>query len=197
MDWTDLQVAFQENIINENGDFEIWGGVNNADSATSKGAELTATALIGANLMVNVNIGYLNAKFDKFTALIDGQNRLLDGRTIPNSPKWTTGADAEYGFKYNDNWDGYVRLEWTYRDAIEPNATALIYSGFPWNVPSYDYFNLRIGAESDKFRVVAYAENLFDKNYYTNAYQKAFASGLFIEPSFRTYGVRVVYEFGK
>lgn len=196
MDWTDLQVSFQENVINENGDFEIWGGVNNADSATSKGAELTATALISENLIVNFNIGYLDAKFEQFTALIDGQNRLLDGRTIPNSPKWTMGADAEYGFRYNDNWDGYVRLEWTYRHDIRPNTTALIYDGFPYEVPSYDYFNLRIGAEMANIRIVAYAENLFDNNYYTNAYQKAFASGLFIEPSFRTYGVRVTYAFG-
>ena len=197
MDWSDLQVAFQENLINEDGDFVLFGGVNNADSATSRGAELTATGLIGDNLLVNFNVGYLDAKFDKFTALIDGSNHILDGRTIPNSPKWTMNADAEYGFKYTDTWSGYVRLEWVYKDAINPSTTALIYHGFPWDVPSYDYFNLRIGAETQNLRLVAYVENLLDNNYYVNAYQKAFAGGLFIEPSFRTYGMRVTYEFGK
>lgn len=196
MDWTDLQVSFQENVINENGDFEIWGGVNNADSATSKGAELTATALIGENLLVNFNIGYLDAKFDKFTALIDGSNRFLDGQTIPNSPEITLGVDAEYSFNYTDAWEGYARVEWTYRDDIKPNTTSLIYPGFPWDVPSYDYVNLRIGAESGNIKLVAYAENLFDSTYYTNAYQKAFAGGLFIEPSFRSVGLRATYKFG-
>lgn len=197
MDWTNLQVAFQENIINENGDFEIWGGVNNADSATSKGAELSLTALLTEKLMVDFGVGYLNAKFDSFTALIDGQNHVLDGYTIPNSPKWTMNANAQYDFRAGGKWDGYVRLEWIYRDAINPNVTSLIYEGFPWDVPSFNYFNLRIGLLSDNWQLVAYAENLFDNNFYTNAYQKAFASGLFIEPSYRRIGLRATYLFGQ
>lgn len=195
MDWSDLQVSFQENLIDENGDFIIFGGVNNADSATSKGAELTATALVTEHVLMNFSVGYLNAKFDSFTALIDGSNRLLDGETIPNSPKWTMSADGEYDFRLTDNWGGYVRLEWVYRDAIKPNTTSLIYTGFPWDVPSYNYFNLRLAAERSNFRVVGYVENLFDNNYFTNAYQKAFAGGLFIEPSFRNYGIRLTYLF--
>ncbi len=195
MDWTDLQVAFQENLIDDNGDFILFGGVNNADSATSIGAEISATAIVADNWLVNVNVGYLDAEFDRFTALIDGSNRLLDGRVIPNSPELTANADVEYGFKYSAAWEGYVRAEWVFRDEIKPNTTSLIYSGFPWDVPSYDYVNLRIGAESDSMRLVVYAENLFDSNYYTNAYQKAFAGGLFIEPSFRTYGVRATFMF--
>ena len=111
-----------------------------------------------------------------FTALIDGANHVLDGETIPNSPKWTINADAEYDFRLSDSWDGYVRLEWIYRDNINPNTTSLIYDGFPWDVPSYNFFNLRIGCRNEQFQFIAYAENLFDKDFYTNAYQKAFAS---------------------
>ncbi len=195
MDWTDMQVSFQENLINEDGDFVLFGGVNNADSATSKGAELSATALVTENLMFNFNVGYLDAKFDQFIALIDGSNRLLDGETIPNSPKWTMSADAEYNFNLTDNWESYVRLEWSYRDGIKPTTTSLIYSGFPWDVPSYDVFNLRVGMERDNFRLVGYVENLFDSSYFTNAYQKAFAGGLFIEPSYQRVGIRATYLF--
>ena len=195
MDWTDLQVSFQENLIDENGDFILFGGVNNADSATSRGLELSATAIVAENWLVNLNLGYLDAEFDRFTALIDGANRVLDGRVIPNSPELTANADVEYSFNYSADWAGYIRAEWVYRDEIKPNTTSLIYEGFPWDVPSYDYVNLRIGAQSDSIRLVAYAENLFDDNFYTNAYQKAFAGGLFIEPSFRTYGVRATFMF--
>ena len=196
MDWTDLQVSFQENLTDEDGNFILFGGTDNAEAATSKGVELSATALLSENLLLNVNIGYLDAKFDRFVALIDGSNRTLDGETVPNSPEWTVSADAEYGFNYSDNWGGYVRLEWIYRDGINPNTRSLIFSGFPWDVPSYNFFNLRVGAESDNLRIVAYVENLFDKKYYTNAYQKAFAGGMFIEPGYQTYGVRVTYKFG-
>ena len=197
MDWEDLQVSFQENLTDEDGNFILFGGVDNADSATSKGVELSVAALLSENLLLNVNVGYLDAKFDNFVALIDGENRTLDGETIPNSPEWTISADAEYGFQYSDNWDGYVRLEWTYRDEINPNTRSLIFSGYPWDVPSYNFANLRIGAENENFRLVAYVENLFDKTYYTNAYQKAFAGGMFIEPGHQTYGLRVTYGFGK
>lgn len=196
MDWSDMQVSFQENLINENGDFVLFGGVDNADSATSKGAELSATALLSEHLLVNFNVGYLDAKFDKFVAFIDSQNHVLDGQTIPNSPKWTMSADAEYDYRITDTWSGYARLEWTYRDSIKANTSSLIKSGFPWDVPAYDYFNLRLGFENDNLRLVLYAENLFDDNYFTNAFQKAFAGGLFVEPSFRRIGVRATYLFG-
>jgi len=197
MDWEDLQVSFQENLRDEDGNFILFGGTDNAESATSKGVELSAAALIGENLMLNVDIGYLDAKFDNFVALIDGSNRTLDGETIPNSPEWTISADTEYGFQYSANWEGYARLEWIYRGAINPNTRSLIFSGYPWDVPSYNFFNLRIGAEKENFRLVAYVENLFDEKYYTNAYQKAFAGGMFIEPGYQTYGLRMTYEFGK
>ena len=196
MDWSDLQVAFQENLLDEDGNFVLFGGVNNADSATSKGAELSATALLGEHLLVNVNVGYLDASFDQFTALIDGANRVLDGMRVPNSPQWTLSADAEYDFVINSDLGGYVRLEWTYRDDIKPTTSSLIQSGFPWDVPSYQFFNLRAGVEHKSFTVVGYVENLFDEVFFTNAFQKAFAGGMFIEPSFRTYGVRATYRFG-
>ncbi|MEJ8566162.1 TonB-dependent receptor [Elongatibacter sediminis] len=195
MDWEDLQVAFQENYRDENGDFQLFGGVNNAEKATSKGAELSATALVSENLVVNFNVGYLDATFDDFVAVVDSQNYVLDGETIPNSPEWTMSADAEYSFRLTDAVDGWVRLEWVYRDEIEPTVPSVVYAGFPWDVPSYDFFNLRVGLERDNFRIVGYVENLFDEDYYTNAYQKAFAGGLFIEPSYQNYGVRVTYSF--
>jgi len=196
MDWTDMQVAYQENLINEDGDFVLYGGVNNADSATSKGAELTGTVLMTESITMNFGVGYLDATFDEFTALIDGANRVLDGETIPNSPKWTASADVEYGFNYNAEWSGYVRLEWKYRDEVKPDTFALIYSGFPWDVPSFNFFNLRVGAERNNLLLVVYADNLFDADYYTNAYQKAFASGIHLEPSYQSFGIRATYMFG-
>lgn len=193
MDWEDLQVAFQENYRDENGDFQLFGGVNNAEKATSKGAELMATALLTENLIVNLNLGYLDAKFDDFIAVVDSQNYVLNGETIPMSPKWTASADAEYGWQLTDLWGAYARVEYAFRDDVEPTVPAVVYEGFPWDVPSYDYVNLRLGFERDHFKIVAYVENLFDDDYYTNAYQKAFSGGMFIEPSWQKYGVRFTY----
>jgi iron complex outermembrane receptor protein len=195
MDWTDLQTAFQQAGLDANGDFVIFGGIDNAESATSKGVELTVTSAPTDGLVMNFNIGLLDAKYDRFVAFIDGENRMLDGKTIPNSPKVTFSADAEYNFGLSDSLEGFVRGEYSYRDDITSTTSALIQSGFPWEVPSYDVVNLRMGVRHENYTATVYVENLFDEAYYTNAYQKAFSGGLYIEPSVQRFGLKVRYNF--
>jgi iron complex outermembrane receptor protein len=195
MDWTDLQTAFQQAGLNENGDFIIFGGIDNADSAESYGAELSVTAAPTAGLILNLNVGYLQAEYNEFTAFIDGENRVLDGLTIPNSPEWTVSADAEYTVALREGLDAFFRGEYIFRDSLRSTTAALIREGFPWEVPSYDVFNLRVGLEGENYTLTAYVENLFDDTYFTNAYQKAFSGGLHIEPGVQRYGVRLRYNF--
>ncbi|MHA7815001.1 MAG: TonB-dependent receptor [Pseudohaliea sp.] len=195
MDWTDLQAAFQESGVDDEGEFFIFGGIDNADSAESYGAELSITSAPVAGLVMNLNVGYLKAEFEEFTALIDGADRVLDGRTIPNSPEWTVSADAEYTFPLSNGLDAFVRGEYIYRDSLRSTVAALIQEGFPWEVPSYDIVNLRLGLQHENYSLTAYVENLFDDTYFTNAYQKAFSGGLHIEPGVQRYGVRVRYNF--
>ncbi|MBV5324372.1 MAG: TonB-dependent receptor, partial [Rhodospirillaceae bacterium] len=59
----------------------------------------------------------------------------------------------------------------------------------------YHNVNLRAGVETDAFRAVVYVENLFDAKYFANAYEKAFYSGVQVEPSYRSFGVSVGYKF--
>ena len=47
-----------------------------------------------------------------------------------------------------------------------------------------------------KYRVTAYVDNAFDDNYYTSTYDFGFSNGAGIVPSYRTYGVRFVANFG-
>ncbi len=195
MDWTDLQTAFQQAGLDENGDFIIFGGIDNAESAESQGIELSITSAPIDGLVMNFNVGYLDAEYKEFTAFIDGENRVLDGKTIPNSPKWTVSADAEYEFELTGSLEAFVRGEFQYRDEITSTTSALIQSGFPWEVPSYNVFNLRAGVRHENYTVAFYVENLFDEEYYTNAYQKAFSGGLHIEPGVQRYGVRARYNF--
>jgi iron complex outermembrane receptor protein len=195
MDWTDLQASFQESGVDEEGEFFIFGGVDNADSAESYGVELTVTSAPINGLIMNLNVGWLQAEYQEFTALIDGQNRVLDGLTIPNSPEWTISADAEYSFPITSGLNGFVRGEYIYRDELRSTTAALIQEGFPWVVPSYDIVNLRAGVEGEKYTVAFYVENLFDDTYFTNAYQKAFSGGLHIEPGVQRYGLRARYNF--
>ena len=194
MDWTGLQTAFQESGL-VGGEFVIFGGIDNAEQAESYGAELSLTAAPLEGLRVNVNAGWLRAEYQRFTALIDGQNRVLDGLGIPNSPKWTVSADAEYRFPLSGRLSGVMRAEYFFRDTLRSTTAALIQQGFPWVVPSFDVFNLRVGVEHERYTLTLYVENLFDETYFTNAYQKAFTGGLHIEPGVQRFGVRARYRF--
>jgi iron complex outermembrane receptor protein len=195
MDWTGLQTAFQQAGLDENGDFIIFGGIDNAESAKSQGIELSITSAPLDGLVMNLSVGYLDAEYKEFTAYIDGENRVLDGKTIPSSPKWTASADAEYSFALTGSMDTFIRGEYKYRDEITSSTSALIQSGFPWEVPSYNVFNLRAGVRHENYTLAFYVENLFDEEYFTNAYQKAFSGGLYIEPGVQRSGVRLRYNF--
>jgi len=197
MDWDGLQVEFEQSGLDENGNLVIFNGLNNAENSTSKGAELTATALLSENIVANLSIGYLDAEFNELTQFLDGENRVFDGRTIPRSPKWTVAADVEYNVDISSTLNGFVQAEWRYRDDSTSETTAFLRpeGTFPWYIPSYDFFNLRAGIEHQNYSISAYVENLFDSNFYTNAYEHAYMGGMFLEPSFRTYGVRGRYEF--
>ena len=207
MDWSDMQVEFLVPQLEGTAGGSI---ISNAKSATSKGLELSLSALPVDNLRVNFNVGYLRAQLGEATIFIRNNvcnhrppstecNHVLDGKTTPLSPKWTMSADAEYSFPIYANNEGFARLEWTFRDTVETTLVeGLIQEkGFPWQVPSYDFFNLRAGVRRKDFSIVAYAENLFNSNYYANAYVKAWAGGVALEPSFRTYGIRVQYKYGE
>ncbi|EED31724.1 TonB-dependent receptor [gamma proteobacterium NOR5-3] len=195
MDWTDQQTSQQFSGVDENGDFFIFGAVGNADSAESYGVELSVTSAPVAGLVMNLNVGWLQAEYQDFTTVIDGAPRVLDGLTVPNSPEWTVSADAEYSFQLTGDLDAFVRGEYIYRDEIRSSIDSLIREGFPWVVPAYDIVNIRAGIEHENYTVAFYVENALDDTYFTNSYQKAFMGGLHIEPGVQRYGLRARYNF--
>ncbi|MDE0155306.1 MAG: TonB-dependent receptor [Gammaproteobacteria bacterium] len=207
MDWSDMHVGF---LVPQLGGQVGGSVVSNADSASSKGVEVSLTALPVDDLIVNFNVGYLKARLDKATVFIRDNvcnhrppstecNHVLDGSTTPMSPEWTMAADAEYTFNITPTYDGFARVEWTFRDTVDrPQVEDLIKPDeFPWRVPSYDFFNVRAGVRHKNFTVTGYAENVFNSHYYQNAYRKAWAGGVSLEPSLRSYGIRVRYTYGE
>ena len=72
------------------------------------------------------------------------------------------------------------------------------------STPAYSLFNLRVGVESDSWRVEGYATNLFDKTGYSNLqlfpdlsglsgpFTRGFMAGMI---PVRTIGVRSTFEF--
>ena len=197
MDWKNVQQFIRFQFIDPvTGLLRGVTGVDNATSATSKGAEFSAQAAVTERIRVGAQVGYLDATYGQYTnALIDGAVINASGKRLINAPEWTFGAHAEYQQPIGE-LDGFVRAEWSHRSEQLSNTFALRYEVFPFISPSYDVVNLRAGVSGERWSVNLYAENLLDEEYFQNAYEKAFYSGVQVEPSVRTYGVNFRYRFG-
>ncbi|WP_129791771.1 TonB-dependent receptor [Sphingosinicella sp. CPCC 101087] len=196
MDWTDVQQPIRFQFLDENGNIVGVNGIGNAAAAHSYGVEFSADARISSRLRMSAQVGFLEAEYDDYpNAFVDGIILDASGKRLVNAPRWTLGAQAHYTLPINDRYDGFLRGEWNYRGEVLSSQLALLYDTWPFISPAYHNVNLRAGVESDRFRVSVYVENLFDAKYFANAYEKAFYSGVQVDPSYRNFGVRVGYSF--
>jgi iron complex outermembrane receptor protein len=194
MSWKDIQANYSigEQLPNNGGVFFLTG-IANATGARSYGFETEATALVLPGLTAGAGAGYDRAYYLSYRDAQTGTGGQgdLSGATLPNSPKWTIHADSQYTHNFSPGVSAFTRLEWYYKGGIVPDQNSEFHTGFPWRVPAYNVWNLRAGITRENWSVTAFVENLFDKKYYTNAYEKAFATGMFLEPSYRSAGVRI------
>lgn len=198
--WTDLQV--QTNYLADPND--ISSAVTktlNASSAKNKGIELEMQALVAAGLQVGVGVGYLDSKFGSFpdAVLAGGTQVDLSGKRLPKTPKLTLNGMVDYSRQITDAYQGFVRLEWVYRDTVAGNleATAAPILGlptFPYQDPSYSIFNFRAGVSNDNVSLNGYVENLFDKNYYNGTSDHFGLSGIRLMPHPRIFGLKVIVK---
>jgi iron complex outermembrane receptor protein len=194
MDWKDIQADYSigQQLPNDGGVFFLTG-IANATGARSYGFEAEGAVLLMPGLTFDAGAGYDRAYYLAYHDAQTGTGAQgdLTGATLPNAPKWTLHADTQYTHNFSAGLSAFGRLEWYYKGGIVPDQNSEFHTGFPWQVPGYNVTNLRAGFTRRNVTVTAFVENLFDKKYYTNAYEKAFATGMFIEPSYRSAGARV------
>ena len=198
MDWKDVQQFIRFQFIDPaSGLLRAVTGVDNATSATSKGVEFSVQAVISERVRAGAQAGWLDAKYGRYTnALIDGAVIDASGKPLINAPELTFGANLEYA-RPIAGYDSFVRAEWFHRSEQLSNTFALRYEVFPFISPAYDVVNLRAGVSGERWTINFYAENVLDEEYFQNAYEKAFYSGVQVEPSVRTYGISYRYRFGQ
>ncbi|HWV60768.1 MAG TPA: TonB-dependent receptor [Sphingopyxis sp.] len=200
MDWKDVQQTIRFQFIDpDSGLLRGVSGIANAASAESYGVEASFDARITDHWTLGGNVGFNKSKYKDYpNALIDGVVIDISGEQLTNAPEWTLGAQTQYTLPIGDRFEAFVRAEWNYRDAMISNPYYYLYKdvvGEPFESPSYHNVNLRLGVEDDRVRAAVFVENLFDADYYANAYEKAFYSGVQVEPSYRVFGVSIGYKF--
>ncbi|MEQ8693560.1 MAG: TonB-dependent receptor [Pseudomonadales bacterium] len=205
LEWDDLQV--QANFLEDPTD--ISSAVQrtlNAAEATASGAEIEVSALLTDGLQGSFSLGYLDTEFDSFPdALIQGSSTPIDlsGAELPRSPELTANAAIEYSHSFSDGLSGYMRVEWSYRDEVASNLEAvasrqglLSLPEFPYQIDSYQVFNIRAGISGNSFRINAFIENALDEDYYTGTGDGFGLSGIRVRPNPMMYGVSLTYFTG-
>ena len=222
MDWEDMQA--QSNIFTQNPDGSITSRrltQNVEDGAEINGFEMDFAALLSEDWTLSGSFGYIDAEFESFEgAIIQGRPRTertgltfdLTGENIPKAPEITYNLNLEYGFELYEG-DGYVRLEYTYRDEQVANIDSYIYlmtpaqaevnspstsgpDGFPYLISDYEVVNLRAGWNRKNWRLSASVENVTGEDYYTGTRAGFSYTGIRVRPHPTTFSLKATYSWG-
>jgi iron complex outermembrane receptor protein len=212
LDWEDFQVQTTRLADPDDISSSI-STTQNADSASSKGAELEFNYLLTEGLVWGINAGYADAQFDDYRdAVLRGETNGLpnvidvSGKPLPRTPEWSANTSLEYNWDIGTN-SAFVRGEYAYTDNqfsdIEAigslvgetvNGDPFVLPTFPYQIPSYSVANLFAGMEGDRFRVLAFVKNAFDEQYYTGTADNFGAAGIRLKPNFREVGIKVTFK---
>ncbi|MEM9623405.1 MAG: TonB-dependent receptor [Pseudomonadota bacterium] len=175
-DWSDQQVA----ILGPSND-SLDLTVENAGSSRVWGAELEVSARPTSSSDMFLTLGYADTEFDDF---ISGGQQLA-GNEFPSNPEFTAAFGATYYFLENF----FVTADASYTD----DAFSEVQNLRDRRDDSRFLVNARIGYETDRWSIVAYVDNLFDKDYIATAFQGRDGPVDVGDP--RTYGVIAQYQF--
>ena len=150
-DWTDQQVRVQ----GPSGD-DLDFTVENAGESRLFGGEIEAEAQITNNLDVFVSLGYVDTKFKDF---ISGGEQLA-GNEFPFAPKFTGAFGGTYYF-----FDGFF---FSTDASFQDDVFSDVQNTKDDEIDGQFLTNARLGYETEDWSVLAYIDNVFDKDYEIN-----------------------------
>ncbi len=188
-DYSDLQV-----ITDVPGALSI---INNAAAATIKGLEFDGQARATPEILVNLGVSLLDARYDSYNTIDPDRPKLgllnLKGYTLPRAPKMTISAGAEYDL--NRDW-GLLqfRADYSYTSDIyfTPYDTPGVTQG------AYSLVNARISYDpaGTTWEFSLWAKNLFNRTYSVDILTNSGFYGIFGLPGDpRTFGATAKYTF--
>lgn len=157
----------------------------NGGDARINGAELELLVRPVRNFTVTANYSYVNAKFtrgtdenlglindvaddglvncslgDEFPAVTGCQSRYgaIRGKRIPRAPEHTVFVDVDYRTPINDDWNFFVGSNVNMVSTSFDQVLNFAETGGSVVVDA------RLGVQSDRYRVMLYARNLFDED---------------------------------
>ena len=150
IDWKNIQLL---TVING-------FGVNiNGSSATSDGAEFTATFRPTKGFVTSINGAYTDAKLSGDAPPEVGG---LKGDRLPFTPKFSVGVNADYEWSVGGDTSAYFggSLRFLSKQTADYDATFRAANGRQRQVASYEVVDLRAGLDFGSFGLEVYARNL-------------------------------------
>jgi outer membrane receptor protein involved in Fe transport len=148
LDWTDIQLLAVVNGFGING---------NGGTATSKGAEFTASIIPAAGLTFSLNGAYTDAFLTKDTEPIVGG---LDGDLLPYTPKWAAALRGDYEWSVRNVATAFVGGGISYTGDRTFDFTTRDDGGRLRTIESYVTADLRVGTEIGRLLIELYGKNL-------------------------------------
>jgi iron complex outermembrane receptor protein len=136
-------------------------GIVNAGDSTQYGFEFDLAWQATDTLRLSLGAGYVDAEWDSGTILADGTD--LSGLTPPYVKDLTAVIAADYDRRLASGLDFFARAQLSYNGAFEVDLGNTVEN------PDFTVASLRIGIGSDRWRLSAAVENLFDEEYYSDA----------------------------
>jgi iron complex outermembrane recepter protein len=167
--------------------------VFNAASATMKGVELEAQWLVSEGLVVRGNLGYLDTGYDEFTFTGPSGPVDLSDSEFRRAPDWSGSLDATYEWEVGGG-EAWVRGAYHFIDSHfteQSNRPELTNGGSHIVDLSVNY------AMNNGVTVSLYGRNLTDEDTYAHSLNVSGLWAYAIPRPPRTWGLEVVYNFGK
>jgi iron complex outermembrane recepter protein len=196
IDWSNVQqaVSLPPNLCPET-------FTSNLGKATSNGADLQMTALIGG-LELGLSVGYTEAKDSQTLGLSNLQDVSSGQQINPYATPWTVVPSAQYTFAVANGYKMYLRVDDEFHSknpgpfaqqfanniAVDPNFVAN---------PSTNVLNAHLGANWNGWDNSIYVLNAL--NSHPLLYNTALETAQFVGPTYTirplTVGVRAIYRW--
>jgi iron complex outermembrane receptor protein len=207
-DYENLQAQTIETLADGTNNFRL----TNVGGLNTKGFEVESFARLGENLNLTAAVTFLDAEYSSFPAAqcyplqtaaqgCSGTpaRQNLTGQRAVQAPKQKFSVGADYSHPVSSSLVGFVQANYQYQSSVyyvaeDPQTYQ----------PGYGIANLGLGVRSDsaKWQVIAFVNNLFDKQYYPSLINSAgnfgnkLATQALIPRDFERYGgVRLSVEF--
>lgn len=170
--------------INDKQVMEIIGvnrSIDNADSAVSRGLEMSAKARPVQGLDLFAGLGFLDTSFTRWsTPTYD-----YEGKTLPFAPKYTYNAGAQY----RHSTGVFGRLDMTGRSAFYTDPEN------EYECEGFRIYNARLGYETENWDISLWCKNLLDTEYYTEKREWSAGSVAVTDGAPRTVGIEYNLRF--